>query len=69
MIVKARKVNIHHPVDLLGHVDGEPVHLGQDVEVEILPLSLKVAVPPGHLKQTQNIFSPIMEMLPKITIN
>lgn len=69
LIVKARKVKIHHPLNLLGHVDGEPVHLGKDVEVEILPLSLKVAVPPTHLKQTQNIFSPIMEMLPRITIN
>lgn len=69
VIVKARKVTIHHPVNILGHVDGEPVNLGKDVEVEILPLALKVAVPPTHLKQTQNIFSPLMEMLPKITIN
>lgn len=69
VIVKARKVNIHHTSNILGHVDGEPVKLGQDVEVEILPLALKVAVPPAHLRQAQNLFSPLIEMLPKITIN
>ncbi len=69
VIVKARKVSIHHPSNILGHVDGEPVKLGQDVEVEILPLSLKVIVPPIHLKQTQNFFSPLMEMFPRIIIN
>jgi len=69
VIVKARKVSIHHPNSIIGHVDGEPVKLGHDVDVEILPLSLKVAVPPFHLKQSQNIFSPFLEMLPRITIN
>ncbi len=69
VIVKARKVSIHHPKIVLGHVDGEPVKLGHDIEVEILPLSLKVALPPVHLKQTQNIFSPLIEMLPKFINN
>ena len=63
-ILKARKINIQHPKPLLGHIDGEPVHFGRDVCIEILPLALKVIVPPVHLRETTHILQPIMEMIP-----
>ncbi|WP_291854889.1 diacylglycerol kinase family protein [Marinilabilia sp.] len=63
-IVKARKVKINHPLPLLGHVDGEPVNLGRKVDIEIMPLALKVVIPPIHLRQTSNILQPLMEMIP-----
>lgn len=69
VIVKAPSVTVEHETNLLGHVDGEPVNLGTRVDVEIMPLALKVAAPPAHLKQAQNMFSPLIEMLPAITRN
>jgi YegS/Rv2252/BmrU family lipid kinase len=64
IVFKTHKIKIEHEKSLLGHVDGEPVFFGKKVNVEIVPSSLKVVVPPEHLKQTQNIFTPIIEMLP-----
>ncbi len=69
VIVKAPSVTVEHETNLLGHVDGEPVNLGKRVDVEIMPLALKVAAPPAQLKQAQNLFSPLIEMLPGITRN
>ncbi len=63
-IVKARKVTISHSKPLQGHVDGEPVDLGKKVNIEIMPLALKVVIPPIHLRQTSNILQPLMEMIP-----
>lgn len=63
-IVKARKVTITHPAPLLGHVDGEPVDFGKEAEIEIMPLALKVVIPPVHLRQSSNILQPLMEMIP-----
>jgi diacylglycerol kinase (ATP) len=63
-IVKARKINISHPLPLQGHVDGEPVNLGRKVDIEIMPLALKVVIPPIHLRKTSNILQPLMEMIP-----
>jgi hypothetical protein len=45
-------------------VDGEPVNLGKNVNIDIMPLALKVVVPPIHLRQTSNILQPLMEMIP-----
>ncbi|GAO30907.1 diacylglycerol/lipid kinase family protein [Geofilum rubicundum] len=69
VIIKASEVLIEHEEELLGHVDGEPVHLGKKAQVSILPLALNVAAPPANLKQTQNILSPLIEMLPAMTRN
>jgi diacylglycerol kinase (ATP) len=69
VIIKASEVIIEHEDDLRGHVDGEPVHLGKKAQVSILPLALNVAAPPADLKQTQNILSPLIEMLPAMTRN
>lgn len=69
VIIKASEVLIEHEEDLIGHVDGEPIHLGKRVQVNILPLALNVAAPPANLKQTQNILSPLIEMLPAMTRN
>ena len=63
-IVKAKKVTISHASPLLGHVDGEPVNLGKEANIEIMPLALKVIIPPVHLRQTSNILQPLMEMFP-----
>ena len=67
-VVKAREITILHDKNLLGHVDGEPVSLGNEVCVKIVPSSVKVVVPPEHLKQAQNIFTPIIERLPEIQV-
>ena len=66
VVVKANHIKIEQNEPIFGHVDGEPVFLGNKVNVEILPLSLTVAIPPAHLKQAQNIFTPIIEMLPEM---
>lgn len=63
-IIKARDITIQHDKPLLGHVDGEPVHLGKEAHIQILPLALKVIVPPVHLQQTPNILQPLMELFP-----
>lgn len=63
-IVKAREITIEHDKPLLGHVDGEPVHLGTKAIIEIQPLALKVVVPPLHLRQNSNLLHPLMEMIP-----
>ncbi|MDR2927284.1 MAG: diacylglycerol kinase family lipid kinase [Cytophagaceae bacterium] len=65
VIVKAKNVTIEREIPMLGHVDGEPVLLGNSVNVEILPLSLNVAIPPKHLRQAQNLLTPIIELLPE----
>lgn len=69
VIIKASEVIIEHQDGLMGHVDGEPVQLGKRAQVTILPLALNVAAPPADLKQTQNILSPLIEMLPAMTRN
>ena len=69
VIVKASEVLIENDEDMPGHVDGEPIHLGKKAQINILPLALKVAAPPDHLKQTQNILSPLIEMLPSMAKN
>ncbi|MDG5800210.1 diacylglycerol kinase family lipid kinase [Marinilabiliaceae bacterium ANBcel2] len=66
MILKADYITIEHEKEMQGHVDGEPVDLGKKAEVKIMPLALKVAAPPSHLRQSQNLFSPILNMLPDI---
>ncbi len=65
-IVKAQKVHIIHPKPLLGHVDGEPVNFGLEANIEIIPLALKVVVPPIHLRQNSSFFQPLMEMIPTV---
>ncbi len=41
-IHKAKKVEIFSDYDLLGHVDGEPLHFGNKLLIEVVPKSLKV---------------------------
>ena len=66
--VKAKKIEIEHPVVLKAHIDGEPVLLGNKAIIEINPLSLKVIVPPEHLIEN-SILDPIKEIIPNITEN
>lgn len=62
-IIRARKIHIRHDSPLLGHVDGEPLMLGTDVDISILPLSLKVIVPPEQFNRG-SVLDPFLEMLP-----
>jgi YegS/Rv2252/BmrU family lipid kinase len=62
-IIRARKIHLHHDQPLLGHVDGEPLILGNDVDISILHLSLKVIVPPAEFNKG-SVFDPLLEMLP-----
>ncbi len=41
-IHKAKNVEIFSDYDLLGHVDGEPLHFGNKLLIELVPKSLKV---------------------------
>lgn len=63
-IVKAKNVTIEHDEPLLAHVDGEPVNLGRNADIEIMPLALKVVVPPVHLRQNSTLLQPLMELIP-----
>jgi diacylglycerol kinase (ATP) len=63
-IIKARKISIQHNKPLLGHVDGEPVNFGTEVNIEIMPLALNVVVPPIHLRHNSTLLQPLMEMIP-----
>ena len=62
-IIRAKRIHISHPESLLGHVDGEPLVLGNNVDISILPLSLKVIVPPADFNRG-SVFDPLLEMLP-----
>lgn len=62
-IIRARKIHIRHDTPLLGHVDGEPLILGTDVDISILPLSLKVVIPPPQFNRG-SVLDPLLEMLP-----
>ena len=66
VVIKTREVKLTHNRPFFGHVDGEPVCLGNEVDIKINPSSLKVVVPPEHLKHDQNLLTPIIEMLPEI---
>lgn len=66
MIIKSPKVVVEHKTGLLGHVDGEPVNLGKIAEVEVMHLALKVVAPSPELRQSQNLLSPFIEMLPTL---
>jgi len=46
VVTRAKNIEIECDVPMLGHLDGEPVKLGQKAKIEINPLSLKVVVPP-----------------------
>ena len=63
-IFKVSNIRIECAKSIIGHVDGEPVFFGKKINVEIVPSSLKVVFPPEHLKQAQNLLTPIIEMLP-----
>ena len=68
VVIKTREVKITSQKPILGHVDGEPISFEDEVNVKINPSSLKVVVPPEHLKQEQNLLTPIIEMLPDISV-
>lgn len=62
-IIRAHKILVQHPSPLWMHIDGEPIVLGQSVEISILPLALKVLVPSAEF-QNRSVFDPLLEMLP-----
>ena len=41
-IYKAKTVQLNYQTDILGHVDGEPVNFGKNLNVKITPSSLKM---------------------------
>lgn len=69
VIMKVPKVSVEHLTGMQGHVDGEPVNFGTNVNVEIMPLALNVAIPPAHLEQSQNLLTPFIDILPSMTGN
>ncbi|MCU4166611.1 diacylglycerol/lipid kinase family protein [Carboxylicivirga caseinilyticus] len=51
VITRAKNIVIECDEPMLGHLDGEPIQLGQKAEIEIKPLSLKVVVPPADFNK------------------
>lgn len=51
VIRKARHIVIESEEELMGHVDGEPIQLGNKAVIKINPLSLKVVVPPSDFRR------------------
>ncbi len=41
-IYKAKSVQLNYQTDILGHVDGEPVSFGKNLNIQIIPSSLKI---------------------------
>lgn len=64
-IIRARKIFLQHPTPLLGHIDGEPLNLGCEVDISILPLALNVIVPPSDFKRG-SLLDPLLDILPSI---
>ncbi len=64
-VVRAKLIEIEHPTELKAHIDGEPVLLGNKATIQILPLSLKIIVPPKELIEN-SILDPIKEIIPNI---
>jgi len=44
-IIKGRDITIKRPVEGAIHIDGEPMFMGVDIKVSIVPLSLNVIIP------------------------
>lgn len=64
-VVRAKLIEIEHPTELKAHIDGEPVSLRNKASIQILPLSLKIIVPPKDLIEN-SILDPIKEIIPNI---
>ncbi|TRX70600.1 diacylglycerol kinase family protein [Carboxylicivirga sp. M1479] len=70
VVTQAKNIHIQSDLKLVAHLDGEPCELGQEAEIQILPLSLRVLVPPKDFRK--NLLEPLMELkelfppLPKV---
>jgi len=60
VMTQAKNIEIECENGLLGHLDGEPVVLGNKAEIKIHPLSLRVVVPPKDLRK--NLLEPLMDL-------
>ena len=60
VMTQAKHIEIECEEGLLGHLDGEPVNLGNKAEIKIYPLSLRVVVPPKDLRK--NLLEPLKEL-------
>ncbi|MBL7884383.1 MAG: YegS/Rv2252/BmrU family lipid kinase [Bacteroidia bacterium] len=43
-IIKAKSVTVHQP-STIAHIDGEPIEIGNAIEIKVNPLALKVLIP------------------------
>lgn len=60
VVTRAKEIIIEGEKDLVGHLDGEPVELGEKAVIKIHPLSLKVIVPPADYRKS--ILEPLMDL-------
>jgi len=44
-IIKGREVLIRRPEEGAIHIDGEPLFMGKDINISVVPLSLSVIIP------------------------
>ncbi|MCU4177395.1 diacylglycerol/lipid kinase family protein [Carboxylicivirga sp. N1Y90] len=68
VITQARKIIIECEENMLGHLDGEPLDLGNKAEIKIKPLSLKVVIPPDNFRRNALLepFKPLKDILPPL---
>ncbi len=64
-IILAKDIVINHSSSILAHIDGEPVDLGNEARVKILPLSLNVVVPTAKMED-KSIFEPLKDIIPNL---
>jgi len=44
-IIQGKKIRISRPEDAAIHIDGEPFFMGREIEIAVVPLSLKIITP------------------------
>ncbi len=64
-VILAKDIVINHSSGILAHIDGEPVDLGNEARVKILPLSLNVVVPTAKMED-KSIFEPLKDIIPNL---
>lgn len=68
VITRTKNIIIESQENMLGHLDGEPVELGNKAEIKINPLSLKVLIPPKDFNRINLLdpLKPLKDLLPPL---
>ncbi len=68
VVTRAKHIIIESKEEMLGHLDGEPINLGNKAEIKIKPLSLKVITPPDNFRRNALLepLKPLKDLLPPL---